>query len=101
MTTEVSRSACSAPSVRARRGVLINEGVYVLPELLEIDVRCASKDLEELVFWDEHATTYRIQFRDGYSVARHDEAFAPVEGAHDLAAVVAQLSLRDVSGHDV
>lgn len=79
---------------------MIEQRVYVRPELVGIDRRrtrergkrgvCANKLTGAQ--WDELA--------DRYAVTRHDERLASVEGAHDVAAAVAEFALGDFSSHD-
>ena len=48
---------------------------------------------------DETVSSKRRQLTDRDAVARHDEALSGIKGSHHLAALVAQLPLRDLARH--
>jgi hypothetical protein len=84
-----------------RRGVVVERRVDVRAEAVSVDRRRAGERGDCGVGSDELAGLQGNQLADGHAVARHDERFAAVEGAHDLAAAVAQFPLSDLAGHDV
>ena len=92
MTTEVSSNprGCSA----TRGGVLIEALVDVDSELVSVDRRGVGERCQSGISGDEPAATHWSQLADGYAVAGDAEGLAGIERAHDLAAVVAQFSLR-------
>jgi hypothetical protein len=84
---------------RTRGRVLGSEAVQVLSEPVGIDRCCTGKGTEDCCSIDKPSTSQRSQLADANPVAGDDEAFPRVKCAHDLAALVPQLSLRDLSCH--
>jgi hypothetical protein len=78
---------------------LIEEPVDIDPEVVEIDYGRAGEDGGCGFRGDELSFSEGRQLADRHSVACDNERLAPVESAHDLAALVAQLALRNPSTH--
>lgn len=82
-----------------RRGALIEPGVDVIAEPLKLDGRRAAEACSRGFCRDELTLTERRQLTNGDAVPGDDECFAAVERSHDLAALVSELPLRDLSRH--
>jgi hypothetical protein len=80
-----------------RRGVLIYMAIYVGSKLVVVDMPHTGERGEDLGLRHEPPAAYRPQLAHGVAVASHDERFAPIELTHDLAALVAQLPLGDLT----
>lgn len=93
-------------SPRAWRGsatrtrALIEEGVDVASESLPVDRRCARKLSDGSLRADELTISKRCQLTNGDAVAGDDEGLTAVECAHDVAALVTKLPLRNLARHD-
>lgn len=73
--------------------------VEVLSEPLPVDARCPGEGRDGTFGRHEEAITERDELADGHAVAAHHERLSSVQGAHDLAALVAKLSLGDLPAH--
>ena len=73
--------------------------IQVRAQLLQLDGWRATECSKRSVAGNEPLASDRRQFANCDAVAGHDEAFARVECAHDLAAVVAQFALGEISSH--
>ena len=108
ITTEVSTRPRGRRSLSAttpfipgpRSWVLIYKPIDVGSELLVVDMTNAGKRGDGDLGRHKPAAANRPQLTDRRAIASHDERFASVELSHDLAAVVAQLSLTDLTRHD-
>jgi hypothetical protein len=78
---------------------VIEHRVDVRAEPLGIDRRRARERGDRCVRSYELTGAPGNQFTDGYAVAGHDERLASVEGAHDVAAAVAEFTLGDFASH--
>ncbi len=63
------------------------------------DSGCAGEDGNRTLGRNELALAEWDQLSDGDAVPCDDEGFAAVEPSHDLAALVPQFALRDLSRH--
>ena len=81
------------------RDVLAGDPIEVLSEPVELQARSAPERRDSRLGADESMPAQRRKLADRNSIPRHDEGFALVKLAHDLAAVIAQLTLSDLSGH--
>ena len=91
----------SSPRVwsATRRGVLVKTPVDVDAELVGVDHGSGGEGRERRVARDVPATMHGGQLADGHSVAGDAKRFAGIECAHDLATVVAQFPLSQISSH--
>jgi len=80
---------------------LARGGVEIGAEALVVDARRGPEHRHRRLRCDKAVATKRSQLTDRHAVARHDERFPPIELAHDLSALVAQLSLGDLAAHVV
>ncbi len=100
ITTEVSSSPRAGRGRSATRcGVLAGRSVEVIPETSEVDSRRCAEQRDGGLGWDEPVSPQRSELTDRDAVAGHDERLAFVEPTHDLAAVVAEFPLGDLSAH--
>ncbi|MGH8302167.1 MAG: hypothetical protein ACRET5_11955 [Steroidobacteraceae bacterium] len=76
-----------------RRGVLVGVSVQISAEAHGIDRGGRSETRQCCFACHELFAADRGQIADRYASTGHDEGFARVEGAHDLAAVVSQFAL--------
>lgn len=81
-------------------GVLIDDRVHVLAEAVGIDPRRPAESGNRGIGVHELPAAKRQQLADRRPVAGDDEGLPPIEGAHDLAAAVAQLALGDAMLHE-
>jgi hypothetical protein len=97
MTTDVS----SSPRVWSATGggVLVKPPVDVGAELVGVDRGRSGEGRQRGIAGDVPSTTHGSQLADGHPVAGDAERFAGIERAHDLAAVVAQFPLGQISSH--
>lgn len=79
--------------------VVVESRVDVSPEGVGVDGRGARECRDGSAGWDECASAQRCELADRDSVARHHEGLSAVERAHHIAAVVPELSLRDLVRH--
>src|SRR4029450_2816081 len=100
MRTDVSSRPRSGrcPSATRRR-VLARGGLEIAAQPLVVDARRGPEHRHRRLRCDKAMATKRSQLTDRHAVARHDERFPPIELAHDLSALVAQLSLGDLAAH--
>ena len=78
---------------------LVHNRVDVNPEALPIEHRRAREERNRRLGPNELPLTERRQLPDRNTVTSDDERLAAVERPHDLAALVAKLSLADLSRH--
>lgn len=78
---------------------MVEHGVDVGSESLQLDRGCAGERGDGGTSGDELPLSEGYQFPDWHAVPRHDEGLATVQRAHDFAALVAQLPLRDLPCH--
>src|SRR5262245_23098163 len=98
MMTEVSTSPRGCRSgTRAR--VLVEHAIDVAAETCAVDVRRAVERCRDDFRVHEPASPDRKELADRDAVSRDEEGLSPIETTHDLAAVVAKLSLGDLAGH--
>src|SRR6476469_6969119 len=82
-----------------RRRILIDVGIDVGKELLDIDWLCSSQEGKHGLRWNELAPPNRPQLPDRDAIAGDDEVLTAIQRPHDLSALVAQLALGQFSGH--
>src|ERR1700691_4334712 len=107
ITTEVSttprrrraRSGTTPLIPGPRSRILVYEAVDVGSKLLVVDMTHTGERRDGHLGRHELAAADRAQLAHGRAVASYDERLAPVELAHDLAALVAQLPLGDLTCH--
>lgn len=98
MMTEVSRTPCSCRS-DTRRRILVENRIEIAPQPGSIN-RCGPpEDRESLFGGDQLAAAEGNKASYRNPVAGDKEGLPPVEPAHDLAAMVAQLPLGDRMRH--
>jgi hypothetical protein len=73
--------------------------IQVRSELAELHPRSASKRRDGRFGAYESMTTQRGKLADRDSIPGHDEGLTFVKLTHNLAAVIAKLTLSDLSGH--
>jgi hypothetical protein len=78
---------------------LVEDRIDVGSESPTVDDRSAGEEGDGCVGAHEPALSQRRQLADRDAVPGHDERLAAVERAHDLAALVPELSLTDLSRH--
>ena len=81
--------------------VLVRCGVKIGAEALVVNSRCRVEQRHGSVGGNETAPVERRELADGHTVTSHDEALPLVDLAHDLAALVPELSLCDLSRHEI
>src|SRR5437870_13133366 len=99
ITTDVSRIPRGRRCSRTWGRILVEQSVDVRAETLGFDGRCAGEDSDGGFGGDELPPSERGKLADRYAVSRYDERLPPVERAHDLATLIAQLSLCDLPCH--
>ena len=82
-----------------RAGVLGRDAVEVGAQPGQVDAGSTPEYGDDGVGIHEPVASQRGQLSDGYAMAGDDKAFTPVQSPHDLAAVVPELPLGDVSCH--
>lgn len=82
-----------------RLGGGVSYSVQVSPETLEVDRRRRVENGNGRLGANKPVTTERCELADRHTVAGDHKRLAFVEAPHDLAALVPQLPLRDLSGH--
>jgi hypothetical protein len=80
-------------------GALAGNSIEVSPELLEADLGSIVEHRYNGVRADESRPSQRCEFAHGDPVTGDDKRLSAVQLAHDLSAVVSQLSLTDLAGH--
>ena len=78
---------------------MVERRVDVRAEPVGIDRRRARERGNRGVCRNELTGAQGDQLADRYAVACHDERLASVEGAHDVAAAVAEFALGDFASH--
>ena len=100
ITTEVSMRRCDARAASVRRCDLLAGGlIEVRSQPVQLDTRSASERRHSRLGTDESMATQWRQLFDRNPIPGHNEGFALVKLAHNLAAVIAELTLGDLSGH--
>ncbi|MGI9052482.1 MAG: hypothetical protein ACR2HQ_07530 [Ilumatobacteraceae bacterium] len=79
---------------------MVNPFVQVDDQAASIEWRGGVEQLDDVITVDESSAPDGDELADGNAAAGDDERLAVVKAAHDRAAVVAQLTLRDRSSHD-
>ena len=93
-------SPCVGRGVLAtRRDLLTGRPIEIRSEPVELNPRSAPERGDGRLGADESMPTQRGKLADRDSIPGHDERFALVKLAHNLAAVIAQLALGDLPGH--
>jgi hypothetical protein len=82
-----------------RRDLLAGGPIEVCSEHIELHPRSASECGDSRRGAYESMPTQRGKLADGDPIPGDDEGFALVKLAHDLAAVIAKLTLGDFFGH--
>ena len=82
-----------------RRDLLADGPIEVGSQPVELHARSAPERRHNRLGAYESMPTQRGKLADRDPIPGHNEAFAPVELAHDLAAVIAELTLGDLSCH--
>jgi len=98
-TTEVSISPRAGRTVLVTSHVLGSNGVQVTAKPSELHRRRATKDFDDCLGTRESVPPEGGELADRDAVASHDVGVATVEPTHDLATVVPQLTLGDLSSH--
>lgn len=93
MTTDVSSRPRGIRLSDTRRNALVGNGVEIGRQPFCVDRRRATKERNSELGSDETVTTHWREFRDRHAIPGDHERFAFVESAHDLAALIAKLSL--------
>jgi hypothetical protein len=93
----VSTRARSCSGTRSR--ALVEQRVEVGTELLGVDRRCVREGRHGPRGRNEAPSADRGQLAYFLAVPGHEERLAPINGPHDLAALVAELALRDLPCH--
>ncbi len=75
------------------------DAVQIGPETLIVDSGRVPEKGDRRFGCDKAMTSQGREFTDGYAVSSDDEGLALIQPAHDLSALVAQLSLGDLSVH--
>jgi hypothetical protein len=79
---------------------LAGDSIEVRPEPVQVNARRASERRDGRFGAYESMPAQRGKLADRDSVSGHDEALALVKLAHDFSAVIAKLTLSDLSGHN-
>ena len=91
---------CAGRGVLAtRRDLLAGGPIEICSEPVEFDWRSAPERGDGRLGADESMPTQWGKLADRDSIPGHDERLALVKLAHNLAAVIAELTLGDLSGH--
>ena len=93
--TDVSRRPRTIRGLGTRGYVLIDVCVYVVAKTNWIDARSICKHCSNGNGRNESIATKWCEFAHWSAIARHDECFAVIETAHDVATVVSELALCD------
>ena len=97
------REAPGASDTRAAsatgRDVLAGGPIKVPSQPVELHARSAPERRHSRLGTDEAMPTQRKELADRDSIPGHHEGFALVKLAHNLAAVISELALGDLSGH--
>src|SRR5271165_5939358 len=100
ITTEVSMRPCDGREVlTTRRDLLAGGPIEVRSEPVELHARSASERRDGRLGAYESMPTQWRKLADRDPIPGDNEGFALVKLAHDLAAVVAKLTLSYLSGH--
>jgi len=95
MTPRWSRGASGT-----RAGILGCDAVEVGAKPGQVDARSTPEQSDDGVGMHESVAPKRRQLADGYAMSGDDERLSSVQSPHDLAAVVPELALGDISSHD-
>jgi hypothetical protein len=96
----VSMTPCDAPGASAtRRDLLAGGPIEVRAQPVELHARSAPERRQSRLGPYESMTTQRRELANRDPIPGHNEGFALVKLAHDLAAVIAKLTLSDLPGH--
>src|SRR6476620_4354961 len=91
---------CDARGASAtRRDVLAGDPIEVRAQPVELYARSALEHCHSRLGTHESTPSQRGKLADRDPIPGHDEGFALVKLAHNLAAVIAKLTLGDLSGH--
>jgi hypothetical protein len=82
-----------------RRDLLAGGPIEVGSQTVELHARSAPERRHSRLCTDESTPTQWGKFADRDPVPGHNEGLALVKLAHNLAAVIAELTLGDLSGH--
>ena len=82
-----------------KRDLLAHGPIEICSQPVEFHARSAPECSHSRFGTYESMPTQWGKLTDGDSIPGHDEGFTLVKLAHNLAAVIAQLTLRDLSGH--
>jgi hypothetical protein len=81
------------------RDLLVGSPIEVGSQSVELDARSTSERRHSRFGMYESMATQGGKQRDRNPIPGHNEEFAVVNLAHDLATVIAQLTLSDLSSH--
>ena len=84
-----------------RAGILGCNAVEVGTKPGQVDARSATENCDGRVGTHEPVASKWGDLPDGHAMPGDDERLTPVQSPHDLAAVVPELTLGDVSSHEV
>src|SRR5262249_33475043 len=101
MITDVSMSPGVGRRSATTNRTLVEDAIDIPPELRRIDPGCCPERGNGCLRADELPPPQRRQLTNRCAVSRDDQAFAAVEGPHDLTALIPQLALRDFSRHSI
>jgi|SRR5437588_7986184 len=99
MTTEVSIRPRTGRASGAREDILVDQAVEVLSESSRIEAWGAGQGLGQSTRRNESRPARRGELANRNAVSGHDERLSAVQGAHDFAALIAELPLGDLPGH--
>lgn len=99
MTTDVSSRPRGGRGSGKGIGSRVDEGVQILAEAASVYDWSPTEHGDRSLRGNESLPSKWHQLPYRHTVAGDNEALTPVEAAHDLSAVVAQLSLRDLPTH--
>jgi len=98
MSTDVSMMPRGGrPWSAIRSGILGAHAVEILAELRVVDTRSLAKNGDSRVGLHEAMPSKRAELPDRHSVSGHNEGLTLIETTHDFTALVAQLSLTNLS----
>lgn len=99
MTTDVSITPLGCRALGTRLRFLVQDVIQVAPEPVELDRGRALEDADGSIRSNEPLVSKGDQLADWNAVPGDDERFATVKSAHDVAALVAEFPLSDLSVH--
>lgn len=101
MATEASsRPSAGRVSLGARGDGLVGDVVELVAKSVVVDSRRGSEQLDGRFGSYESVPTHGCELADRFTVPCDDRGLVLDERAHDAAALVAKLSLADLSTHD-